>query len=144
MPLLTPNQQLVLIALMDRIIPADQDMSASEAGVSDYLARQFAGDLHAYVETYRAGLDALQAEAQASTRAGFTDLPPAEQDALLQRIEAGDVVHAWPLDPSGFFQAVVQHVTEGYYSDPGNGGNRGAASWQMIGFVPGTPGPTSP
>jgi hypothetical protein len=144
MHLLTPTQQLILLALMDRIIPADQDLSATEAGVADYLARQLAGDLHAYVETYRVGLEALQAEAQASAQAGFTDLPPAEQDALLQRVEVGDVVHAWPLDPIAFFQAVVQHVTEGYYSDPGNGGNRGAASWQMLGFVPGESRPASP
>jgi gluconate 2-dehydrogenase gamma chain len=29
---------------------------------------------------------------------------------------------------------LVNHTMEGFYSDPGNGGNRDAVSWKMIGF----------
>ena len=137
--MLSPAQLATLHSLMDRIIPPDEDPGAWEAGVGDYLARQFERDLRDYVEQYRAGLDALEAEAQSSAHQGFAALPPAEQDALLRRIEAGDVVHPWPIDPARFFQAVVQHVAEGYYSDPGNGGNRDGAAWRMIGFLPGRP-----
>ncbi len=137
--MLVPAHLATLRSLMDRIIPPDEDVGAWEAGVGDYLLRQFERDLRADLALYRAGLEALEAEALAATQSPFTTLPPAEQDALLRRVEAGDVVHAWPVDPAGFFQAVVQHVSEGYYSDPGNGGNRGAASWRMIGFLPGTP-----
>ena len=142
--MLSTDQQTTLHALMDRIIPPDEDPGAWEAGVGDYLARQFEGDLRGSLALYRAGLDALEAEAQASgpvsgpaggvTR--FAALPALEQDALLKRIEAGQVVHTWPVDPAGFFQTVVQHVNEGFYSDPGNGGNRDAVAWRMIGYVP--------
>ncbi len=142
--MLAPAHLMTLRSLMDRIIPPDEDLGAWDAGVGDYLARQFNHDLHDYLETYRVGLEALEAEALSSAQAGFTALPTAEQDALLRRIEAGDVVHSWPIDPARFFQAVVQHVVEGYYSDPGNGGNRDAGAWRMIGFVAGRPADTRP
>jgi len=138
--MLPPAQLNTLHSLMDRIIPPDEDPGAWEAGVGDYLARQFNGDLREFVAVYRAGLEALEAEALARTQTSFTALPADAQDALLRQIEAGAVVHAWPLDPAQFFQDVVQHVSEGFYADPGNGGNRDRAAWQMIGFVPGGPG----
>jgi hypothetical protein len=28
----------------------------------------------------------------------------------------------------------VEHSAEGFYSDPGNGGNRDNIAWKMIGF----------
>jgi hypothetical protein len=136
--MLPPAQLQTLHSLMDRIIPPDEDVGAWEAGVADYLARQFAGDLRDHLPVYIAGLEALEAEAQARTQTSFAALPAEAQDALLRQVEAGQVVHAWPLDPAQFFADVVQHVSEGYYADPGNGGNRGEAAWKMIGFVPGT------
>ena len=143
--MLSPNQQTTLHALMDRIIPPDEDPGAWEAGVGDYMARQFERDLRDRLDFYRAGLDALEAEAAvsglASAPAGtvthFAALAAEQQDALLKRIEAGQVAAAWPINPAEFFQTVVQHVHEGYYSDPGNGGNRDAVAWRMIGYVPG-------
>jgi hypothetical protein len=135
--MLSSVQLTTLHSLMDRIIPPDDDAGAWDAGVGTYLARQFDRDLRDYLETYQLGLDALEAEARASAQQSFAALPAAEQDALLRRIEVGAVVQQWPTDPAKFFQAVVQHVVEGYYSDPGNGGNRDGVAWHMIGFLPG-------
>ena len=142
--MLPPAQLTTLHSLMERIIPPDEDPGAWDAGVGDYLARQFNSDLRDYLPIYHAGLEALEAEALASAHTSFAALPVAEQDALLRRVEAGDVVHPWPIDPAKFFRSVVEHVVEGYYSDPGNGGNRDAAAWRMIGFMPGAPGGTRP
>lgn len=142
--MLSPTHLTTLRGLMDRIIPPDEDLGAWEAGVGDYLMRQFDHDLCDYLISYRVGLEALEAEALSSAQASFTALTAAEQDALLRRIEAGDVLHPWPIDPAGFFRTVVEHVIEGYYSDPGNGGNRGAAAWRMIGFVNDGPGNAKP
>ena len=136
----TPEEQTTLRSLKDRIIPPDEDLGAWDAGVGDYLARQFTGDLSDYVQFYRLGLDALEAEALSSAQANFARLPITEQDALLRRLEARQVIHSWPIDPARFFQTVIEHVIEGYYSDPGNGGNRDSAAWRMIGYVPGLPG----
>jgi hypothetical protein len=123
-----------LRALIDRIIPADDFPSGWQAGVGDYLARQFERDLRPQLDGYRAGLDALDVEAQASCGARFAELGAEEQDALLRRIETGAVTTAWPIDPAAFFQAAVEHAMEGFYADPGNGGNRDGISWRMIGF----------
>ena len=64
----------------------------------------------------------------------FAGLAPDAQDDLLRRVESGDVVTDWPVDPAEFFRAAAEHAAEGYYSDPGNGGNRDGVSWRMIGF----------
>ena len=119
---------------MNRIIPQDDFPNAWEAGVGDYLARQFERDLHAQVETYELGLEALEAESRAVAGQGFTELDASTQDGILNRIETGQVALSWPVDPTEFFHMVIEHVMEGYYSDPGNGGNRDSIAWRMIGF----------
>jgi Gluconate 2-dehydrogenase subunit 3 len=130
----TKRQQVTLRALVDRIIPPDDFPGGWDAGVGDYLARQFERDLRELVDMYRAGLDALEAEAHAAQGAGFAALGPAHQDVLLQCVEAGDVAATWATDPVAFFRTACAHVNEGFYSDPGNGGNRDAIAWRMIGF----------
>lgn len=132
--MLTQPQRATLRALVDRLIPADDFPSGWEAGVGGYLERQFAGDLSHLLDTYRGGLDALDAEARATDGIGFDALAPAAQDELLRRVEAGDVAADWSVDPAAFFRAAVEHAAEGYYGDPGNGGNRDEVSWRMIGF----------
>ena len=132
--MLTELQRATLRALVDRIIPADDFPSGWQAGVGDYLARQFKRDLRPQLDRYRVGLDALDAEAQAGSGLRFAELVATDQDALLRRVEAGTVATAWPIDPAAFFQAAVEHAMEGFYSDPGNGGNHDGVSWRMIGF----------
>ena len=132
--MLTEQQLTTLRALVDRIIPADDFPSGWQAGVGDYLTGQFERDLRPQLDRYRAGLDALDAEAQAGSGARFAELNAENQDALLRRIEAGAVTTAWPINPTTFFQAAVEHSMEGFYSDPGTGGNRDGVSWRMIGF----------
>ena len=132
--MLTNPQMTTLQALVERIIPPDEDPGGWEAGVGDYLLRQFEGDLKDALVEYRQGLDALNAEAQASAGQAFAALESAAQDALLAQIEQGQVQTEWPLDPAAFFRMACHHCAEGYYSDPGNGGNREGIVWQMIGF----------
>ena len=44
-------------------------------------------------------------------------------------------MHAdWPQDPRVFFRLLVEQTTEGFYADPGNGGNKDEAAWKMIGY----------
>ena len=132
--MLTESQRATLRALIDRIIPADDFPSGWEAGVGDYLDRQFAGDLCHLLDMYRAGLDALEVEARATAEIGFSELAPDAQDELLRRVELGEVVTEWPVDAAAFFRAAAEHAAEGFYGDPGNGGNRDGVSWRMIGF----------
>jgi gluconate 2-dehydrogenase gamma chain len=132
--MLTVDHWNILRAMMNRIIPQDDFPNAWEAGVGTYLERQFERDLQHQVETYRLGLEALDAESQASTGKSFTELSASMQDVLLSKMEAGQVRLSWSVDPTEFFDMVIGHVMEGYYSDPGNGGNRDLIAWKMIGF----------
>ncbi len=134
MTLFSASQLKILRAVADRIIPPDEYPGAWDAGVGDYLLGQFQRDLKHLLETYRAGLDALDAEFQASTGLRFVAASAETQDAILARIEQGAVVTYWPLDAAVFFKMLVEHCMEGYYSDPANGGNREGIAWQMIGF----------
>lgn len=132
--MLSARQQAVLRSAMDRIVPADDFPSASQAGVETYFERQFNGDLRGQAAAYAACLDALDAEARATGATGFVELDATAQDELLKRIERGKARAVWPEEPARFFERLVHHVMEGYYADPGNGGNRGAVSWSMVGY----------
>jgi len=135
--MLTAKQHAALRAALDRIIPpGDGYPGAADAGVDRYLLGQFDRDLPNALPMYRSCLDALDAEARAAHETDFAGLPAGEQDKLLARVEKGDVAaeDAWDNDPKLFFLKLVQHATEGYYGDPGNGGNLNGASWKMIGF----------
>lgn len=132
--MLTAEQTEVLRAALDRIIPPDDFPGACESGVDNYLLGQFRRDLADWLPIYRAGLDSLDAEARAAAGYGFAGMDAGAQDALLARVEAGQTETPWPVEPQRFFRALVLHAMEGFYSDPGNGGNKNAISWQMIGF----------
>lgn len=132
--MLTDRQMLVLRAAVDRVIPPDEWPGGWEAGVGDYLMGQFGRDLADEVEEYRSGLDGLDAEAVAVAGTGFVELDAGAQDAVLAQVEKGTVASVWAVTPEAFFRRLVEHTAEGFYSDPGNGGNRNEAAWKMIGF----------
>lgn len=131
---LSPDLLSVLEAVADRIVPADDYPSAWGAGVGDYLNRLLTAERR-FIKVYQMGLTSIEAESFAATGHSFPELPAGAQDDLLRQIEAG-VVHAeWAQDPKVFFATLTDHIMEGYYADPGNGGNRDGISWKMIGFT---------
>lgn len=132
--MISEQERHTLRALVDRLIPRDDFPSGWEAGVGDYLDRQLAGDLAPMLEQYRAGLGGLDAEAHATGGVGFAALDPGAQDDLLRRVELGQTQAEWPVDPATFLRDAAEHAAEGYYGDPGNGGNHDEVSWRMIGF----------
>ena len=132
--MLTTKQIQILRAALDCLIPPDDFPGGWEAGVGDYLLQQFERDLHPLLEMYRAGLDALDQEAQARTGRPFNELTLEARTAILEQVEQGQVIIAWPIGPTDFFRQLVDHSMEGYYGDPGNGGNRDMIAWKMIGF----------
>jgi len=131
---LTETQQHTLRAAIERIIPSDDYPGAWDSGVGDYLARQFDSDLLPMLGDYRDGLTALEAESTARFQQNFVSLTDEEQDTLLSHIEAGQVLTVWNVVPSRFFRLLVNTTAEGFYSEPEQGGNRNAVSWDMTGF----------
>ncbi len=128
-----------LRAAIDRIIPADDFPGAWDAGAGDYIRRQLAGDLCHLAPLMDAGLASLDAEARTVAGCPFAALSPDGQDRLLADVEHGVVFTSWPISPEEFFAMLVRLTAEGYYGDPGNGGNREAVSWRMVGYDPRLP-----
>ena len=123
-----------LRAVLDCLLPPDDFPGAYDAGVCDYIEQLFQTDLADDAEFFRAGIDAIDAEALARYNAPFAALTPDQQVSTLASIESGNVKISWPIAPSRFFEMLVNICAEGYYSDPQQGGNRGRASWVMTGF----------
>ena len=115
------RQRRTLVAIIDRLTPQDDFPSASAAGVDRYIVRQLEGDLRERSAMILDGLDRLG-------RAGFDQLSAAEQDAMIQQLETGDDRDRL------FIQMLIQLAHEGYYADPGNGGNVDMIAWKMIGY----------
>jgi len=128
------NKNKTLRSLVDCLIPADDFPGASDAGVCDFLARLFGSDLSQEIDFLRTGLEAVDAEAIARFNRNFAELDYAQKVSTLQDIESGKVSTAWTISPRRFFAMLVNTTAEGYYSDPQQGGNRGAISWVMTGF----------
>jgi hypothetical protein len=137
-----PFPLAILRALLDRLIPSEDGFpGAVDAGVENYLARQFAGSCAHEATRLARGLLQLDAESFARHGVPFVSLAPSRQDALLGDLEKGRAVSSWPVEvgPAAFFARMVDLAHEGFYSDPGNGGNREAISWRMIGYDPRLP-----
>ena len=128
----TPQQRSTLAAAIDRIIPADDFPSASQAGGMRFIERLFRTDLAPRLDEMRTLLDGIHAAARTAHGSGLESLPADAQDALLRQVERSPLGRA--------FAWLVEIVNEGYYADPANGGNDGAASWRMIGYEPRVPG----
>ena len=131
-----PATAVVLRAAIDRIIPADDFPGAADAGVVEFISRIFATETHPPAEVFVRGIESLNAEAKSLFSRSFANLTPAQQDDVLQRVEKGTVESQWQGDPKAFFAMLINFSNEGYYSDPGNGGNRGKISWKMVGYDP--------
>ena len=124
MQTLSEKQIQTLRSAIDRIIPKDDFPSASELGVVDFLLRLIV--LEDQVDQYALGLDRLEASALLNG-SSFSGLSEVEQDKLLARMSTTS-------ETRHFIDALSKQTIEGYYSDPGNGGNRDSTSWKMIGF----------
>ena len=83
---LTELQLQTLRAALDCVIPPDDFPGAWEAGVGNYLARQFAGDLAPQLAFYCAGLDGLESEANARYGEHFFKLRSEDQNVVLQSV----------------------------------------------------------
>jgi gluconate 2-dehydrogenase gamma chain len=127
-----------LIAILERIIPTDQDAGATGAGVVGYIDRQLNGPYRRFRKIYRQGLAAVDRASAGRFSRRFMDLPPGQADQILRAFEAGQIAPAiWdPAQARRFFGLVAAHAMQGFYGDPRHGGNAGAVSWKMLGVPP--------
>lgn len=157
----TPEEVVTVEAMVDRLVPAD-DLSpgGKDSGCAVYIDRQLAGSFgkaeRLYTKgpfmpglptqgyqgdltpagRYRLGLQALNDHCRRAFNLPFAALAAEQQDDVLAGIDGGAIVLA--LKPGfstrEFFELVLQNTMEGFFADPLYGGNKGMASWKMIGF----------
>jgi gluconate 2-dehydrogenase gamma chain len=113
-----------LAAICARMIPTDENgPGAAEARAAVYIDRALGGWLAPSRDAYTSGLAATDAAALARSGRRFSDLAPAEQDAVLAELEE-----------TPFFALVRAHTIQGTFCDPVYGGNANFAGWDLIGY----------
>jgi len=158
----TPVEWPFIMAACDRLIPSEgRGPGALETNVPIFLDQQLASDLGSEIylegpfevnapatmgyqlpylpqQIYRKGIAAVEAWCQATHGQRFALLDAATQDAVLKKVQAGEVDFA-PfgediLKSPHFFTELLNHTRQGYLADPIYGGNKGMKAWIAIGF----------
>ena len=105
---LSEIQYTLVTAVLDRLIPSQGDMpGAGEVGTADYLDEIVAGSTQ-LARLFTHGLQDIEI---AASRLGsdFGELSDAQQDETLTGAETDD---------PEFFDALIRHTYNGYYSNP--------------------------
>lgn len=131
---LTSVESETLDAMVSRIIPSDENgPGAYEARAVHFIDRALAGPMSAQRPGYANGLLALNDYSLATRSKAFHLLTAAEQDEVLESMEAGELTD-YPGANTAFFNMVRTHTIEGTFSDPYYGGNRDFIGWDMLGY----------
>lgn len=85
-------------------------------------------------EVYRHGLEVLGRHSVALHGKRIAGLPAEAQDEVIGAWAEGEVDGFQELDGRAFFAMVRDNVTEGLFSDPRYGGNRGMVGWRWLGY----------
>ena len=132
----TPEEARLVEALSEQIIPADQDPGAKDAGVVYFIDRQLTGPYQRYQDQYRAGLAGVAETSRRMFGKDFLALAWNEQTKLLVAMDSGRAPkQCWPsVAAAEFFRLIRDHTMQGFYGSPRHGGNRGYASFKMLGL----------
>jgi len=130
------HEAALLVEICERLIPRDDTPGATDAGVIHFIDRQLRGAHARHQAAYRQGLKAFHQTCLAVARAPFAELAPEKKDEFLRLLESGKAPRAGWSDPSPqeFFRLLVEHTMQGFYGPPRHGGNRGYASYKMLGL----------
>ena len=105
---LSEAQYELVTAVLDRLIPSQEDMpGAGEVGTADYIDG-VAAESARLARLFSGGLQDIEIAA-ARVGAGFEELDGEQRDEVLRGVEA---------DSPDFFDALVRHTYNGYYSNP--------------------------
>lgn len=84
-------------------------------------------------ELIRNGILDVNAHVREKYKRTFDALPEADRIAVLTQLERREI--ELPTVPTAiFFKLMYELTMQGYFADPLHGGNKGKASWKMIGF----------
>jgi gluconate 2-dehydrogenase gamma chain len=154
---LNDSEKRFLESAVDRLIPPDEQWpGARQADVVNYIDLQMAGPWgrgemlyrhgpfragtpsqgyqleYTPAELFRRSISAINAHFKARGKA-FDQLPSKAQDSYLASLEKGGIdLDGVPCNV--FFELLLQHTVEGFFSDPIYGGNKNKVGWRMLGF----------
>lgn len=142
----TAAQARTLAAGLDRLLPSAPDSpGARDVNAFGYLDAVMQED---WLDDYTRRLLAfaprgLESGAQNIHRRSFADLPPAQQDDVIQRI--ADYRNAeGTYEHQGWLGRLLSFTLEAFFGDPVHGGNPGGVAWKWAGHQPALPRPTEP
>ena len=105
---LSQSQCSLVTAVLDRLIPRQSEMpGAGEVGTADYLDRLVSNSAR-LARLFSAGLQDIEIAAS-RLGSGFEELSDDQKDEVLRGVEA---------DSPQFFDLLVRHTYNGYYSNP--------------------------
>ena len=122
----TVEEALTVDAICERLIPADRGPGAGQARVVHYIDIQLTRHFRRYQRIYRQGIAGVDAGSRKKFSERFVELTPEQQAEVLADMEENS---------EAFFELVLAHTRQGFYGDPRHGGNRGMASWKMVGLA---------
>ena len=133
---LTYEEAALLTAICEQLIPGDDTPGAAETGAVNYIDRQLCGVYQRHQQAYRRGLEAFSETCLRDHGKLFQDLPAAKQIESLRALESGRAPkELWDQPtPQAFFNLVLAHTMQSFYGSPRHGGNRGYASYRMLGL----------
>ena len=103
------ESQLELVtAVLDRIVPPEDNMPGAGEAALEYVDRAVAGRAD-YRRLWGDGLARIEVAAWSGHKTRFVDLSREDQDAVLAQVDA---------EESHFFQLLVRETYAGYYSNP--------------------------
>ena len=87
-----------------------------------------------HAKSYRVGLMALDTYAQSKFNGKFMDLTEDQQDQIVDDLTNDKADSFSSPSASDFFDMVRGDTINGFFSDPGYGGNTNMVGWTLIGY----------
>jgi gluconate 2-dehydrogenase gamma chain len=133
---LSDGEAIVVEAIAEQIIPADQDAGARDANVVNYIDRQLASVFARHQAAYRTGIVGVQQTSHIMFGSDFQSLAWPRQTEVLRALEKGEAKGPiWETASArAFFSLIRDHTMQGFYGSPRHGGNRRFASFRMVGM----------
>lgn len=119
----TAAEAATVDAICARLIPADQDPGAREAGVVNYIDIQLTRPFKRHQAAYRKGIAGVDDASRKKFNKRFVELTADQQSETLVEVEE---------NAAEFFDLILTHTRQGFYGDPRHGGNRDMVSWKML------------
>jgi len=132
----TNEEALIIEAMCDQIIPADQDPGAKEAHVVNFIDKQLVRYYKHHQNAYRIGISGIKETSILEFDKSFEMLSFEQQYQIMELLESGKAKgDIWSKNSSSsFFELVRDHTMQGYYGSPKHGGNKNYVSYKMLGI----------